>query len=105
MAPARAHERVRRVRRAMEEVPDAQEALLSLDDQQALAAEDEEVLLVGLAVVHRARLAGLEHVEPDPELWVLLDVQLWSLLNDTPVCLESSARRTRRGAAKPRRVR
>ena len=39
----------------------SQRPLLALDQQHALAGEDEEVLLVGLAVVHAARLAGLEH--------------------------------------------
>jgi hypothetical protein len=50
------------------EVPGAQVALLILDDQDALALQDEEVLLLGLAVVERVRLAGLENDKPDPEL-------------------------------------
>ena len=37
--------------------------LLALDDRQALAGQHEEVLLVVLAVVHPAGLAGLEHGE------------------------------------------
>src|SRR5881398_2267739 len=54
--------------RAVEEVPRAQDAFLPLDQQAALARENEEVLLLRLAVVEAVRLAGLEHVQPDAEL-------------------------------------
>src|SRR6266511_3880795 len=48
-------------RRAVHEVPRLEAPLLAVDEQQALAGEDEEVFLVGLSVVQPARLAGLEH--------------------------------------------
>ena len=52
----------------MHEIPPAQRALFALDDQQRLAGEDEEVLLVGLPVVHGHRLAGPENADVDPDL-------------------------------------
>src|SRR6185369_7782551 len=55
-------------RRRVDEVPGAQFSLLALDEQQALAGEDEEVLLLVLAVIEPVGLAGLEHVEPEAEL-------------------------------------
>src|SRR5690242_5438045 len=65
---AGADDHVRDVRRAVDEVPLPQKALLSLGDQQALAAEDEEVLLVGFPVVHAHRPARPEDAEVDPDL-------------------------------------
>lgn len=61
-------DRVRGARRAMDEVPLPQRALLALDDQERLAGEDQEILLVGLPVIHRHRLSRLEHEEVDAEL-------------------------------------
>ena len=55
-------------RRAVDEVPRLQPPLLALDHEHALAGDDEEVLLARLAVVHAARLAGLEHGDADAEL-------------------------------------
>src|SRR5262245_27100877 len=55
-------------RRAVDEVPLAQRTLLPLDDQHAFTGEDEEVLLVGLPVVHPDRLARAEDVEEDAHL-------------------------------------
>src|SRR5438105_10329771 len=52
----------------MDEVPGLQRALLALDDQEALAGEDEEVLLVRLAVVSAAGLAGLKDGDRVAEL-------------------------------------
>jgi hypothetical protein len=52
----------------VEVVPLLQRALLALDDQQALAAENEEALLRVLGVVEALRLAGLEHVQAQAEL-------------------------------------
>jgi hypothetical protein len=52
----------------MHEVPPAQRALLALDDQQRLPGEHEEVLLIGLPVVHRHRLTRSEGDEVDPQL-------------------------------------
>jgi hypothetical protein len=48
----------------MDEVPLSQAMLLTLDDGDALAGENEEVLLVvELAMVLRTALSGLEHGE------------------------------------------
>src|SRR6476661_6550196 len=52
----------------MEEVPRAQRSLLALDEQGALAGQDEEVLLLVLGVVAAVRLAGWKHVDADSEL-------------------------------------
>ena len=52
----------------MHEVPCFQRSLLTLDDQQALAREHEEVLLRVLTVVHAARLSGAEDADADPDL-------------------------------------
>ena len=53
---------------AVDEVPGPQAPFLTLDEEQALAREHEEVLLDVLAVVHAVRLAGSEDVDVDPEL-------------------------------------
>ena len=63
-----------------------------LDDQQALAAQDEEVLLIGLAVVHGAGLARLENVDLEADLRVLLHLELRSLLDEAAVGLKGAAR-------------
>ena len=55
-------------RRAVHEVPLPQRPLLALDDQQRLAREHEEVLLVGLPVVHPHRLARARARRGDAEL-------------------------------------
>src|SRR5262249_58901477 len=68
LAVARADEAVLGPRRAVDEVPGLQVALLALDDQQALPAEDEEVLLVHLAGIAPARLARFEHRDRVAEL-------------------------------------
>ena len=65
---AGADEHVLRPGGAVHEVPLPQRALLALDDEQRLAREHEEVLLIGLPVVHRHRLARPEHDEVDPDL-------------------------------------
>ena len=52
----------------MDEIPLTQRAFLALDDQQRLAADNEEVLLIGLPVVHRHRFPRAEHEEVDSEL-------------------------------------
>jgi hypothetical protein len=52
-------------------------ALLSFDDQQRLAGEQEKILLVGFPVVHRHRLTGPESNEVDPDLWELLLTRRW----------------------------
>ena len=72
-----ADDRVLRVGRAVHEVPLPERALLALDDQQRLAGDDEEVLLISFPVVHRHRLARLEDLHVDPELGeVLLAFQI-----------------------------
>ena len=52
----------------MHEVPLAQRVLFTFDDRQRLSGEQEEILLIGLAVIHRHRLARAKHREVDPEL-------------------------------------
>jgi len=51
-----------------DEVPLPQAPFLALDDQQRLARQHEEILLVGLRVIHRHRLTGREHEEAGPDL-------------------------------------
>ena len=55
-------------RRTVHEIPRLQAALFALDDEQALAGQDEEVLLRPLAVVHAVRLAGAEDADAHPDL-------------------------------------
>ena len=64
----RADEDVLRHRRAVHEVPRLQPALLAVEDEDALPGDDEEVLLIRLAVVHAVRLAGLEHGDAEADL-------------------------------------
>src|SRR5262249_27815749 len=59
---------VRGAGRAVDEVPRAERPLLALDHERALAGQDEEVLLLVLAVVHGHRHPGLEDVQVDAEL-------------------------------------
>src|SRR4051812_27290596 len=51
----------------MEEVPGSETPLLALDEQPALARQDQERLLICLGVVDAA-LTGLEDSQIDPEL-------------------------------------
>src|SRR3954447_14573603 len=51
----------------MEEVPGSETPLLALDEQPALARQDQERLLIFLGVVDAA-LTGLEDSQIDPEL-------------------------------------
>src|SRR5215210_7837430 len=67
-ALAGADEPVLGVRRAVDEVPSLQVPLLALDHEDALAREHEKVLLVPLAVIAAARLAGLEDGDRVPDL-------------------------------------
>src|SRR4051812_24907182 len=55
---AGADEDVRRPGRAVHEVPGRKAPLLTLDEHDGLALDDEEVLLVGLAVVPAGGLTG-----------------------------------------------
>jgi hypothetical protein len=70
-AVARSENRVLRIWRTVDEVPLPQWALLSLDEEQRFARENQEVLLGRLPVVHRHRLTRSEDEEVDPELRVL----------------------------------
>src|SRR5262245_23913751 len=63
-----ADDHVVRASGAMHEIPLPKRALLALDDEQRLAGEHEEVLLVVLPVVHRHRLPRSQPGEVDPEL-------------------------------------
>src|SRR5215217_3633737 len=65
---ARADEDVLRLRRAVDEVPRAKPPLLALDQQHALACDDDEVLLVRLTVIEAARLSRLQHAERESNL-------------------------------------
>src|SRR5918992_4461885 len=67
-AASRSYDHVLRVGRAVHEVPRAQLPLLTLDDQNTFARDDEEVLLIGLPVVHGHRLARPENERIDAEL-------------------------------------
>jgi aminodeoxyfutalosine deaminase len=67
-AGARADNRMLCASRAMEEVPPPQRPLLALHDGERLAVEQEEVLLIAFPVVHRQRLARVEHRQADSEL-------------------------------------
>src|SRR5207244_12832810 len=50
------------------EVPRLELSLAPLDQQDALAGEDEEILLIRLAVIPPARLARLEHGECEADV-------------------------------------
>jgi hypothetical protein len=50
-------------------VPGGQWTKSHLDQEQARAGEDEEVLLVRLVVVSAARLTGLQHGDRESKLW------------------------------------
>ena len=67
------------LRGAVHEVPLPQRSLLALDDEERLTGEHEEVLLVGLPMVHPDRLTRPkdEQVDPDlPEIGLALLVSL-----------------------------
>jgi hypothetical protein len=50
------------------EVPRLQPTLLTLDHQNALTGEHEEILLVGLGVVQPARLSRAEYLEREADV-------------------------------------
>ena len=54
--------------RAVEEIPRTERPLLTLDQQEALAMQDEEALLCLLPVVEPVGLSGLEDAEPHAEV-------------------------------------
>lgn len=68
---SRPDDHVLRVRRAVHEVPRAQVPLLAFDEQNSFARNDEEILLIGLPVVHGHRLARSERECIDAELFGL----------------------------------
>ena len=75
----------------MKEVELPEPPLLLLDDRQALARDDEEVLLGGLGVVHAGRLAGLEHRERVADLGEHLRFEAVPRRRDAAVGLELAA--------------
>ena len=76
---------------AVEEVELPQPSLLLLDDRQALARDDEEVLLSALGVVHAGRLARLEHGERVADLGEHLRLEALASRRDAAVGLELAA--------------
>ena len=93
MPRAGTNDDVLRACRAVHEVPLAQRALLSLDDQEGFAGEHEEILLIGLPVVHRHGLARSKHGEVDAEL------------REVGLALEPADRGAALGVAPPRLAR
>src|SRR5881409_2213392 len=67
----------------MHEVPRAELPLLAFDDQNRLARDDEEVLLVAFPVVHGHRLARLQDERVDAELAGLAPPALEVVSDDT----------------------
>src|SRR4029078_105305 len=59
---------VLRLRRAVDEIPRLEFALLPFDDPKTLAAQDEKAFLPRLLVVHRHRHARRQDVQVDPQL-------------------------------------
>src|SRR5438874_2721426 len=59
---------VLRPRRAVDEIPGHERPLLTLHHEDALASQDEEVLLAGLLVVHRHRHSGRYDVQVDSKV-------------------------------------
>jgi hypothetical protein len=78
--------------RAVDEVPGAERPFLLLDQQQALAGQDEEVLLARLRVVHARRLARLEHRERVADLVEVPRLELGPLLQHAFARLEHAPR-------------
>ena len=104
--PGRPDEDVARAGRTVDEVPGAKVPFLLLDDEEALAGENEEILLLGLGVIQAARLPRLEDVEAEAELREEDLLQLRALAQRWTVCLErSSASRSRDSPPRPRRRR
>src|SRR5215211_6490686 len=62
------HEGVRDAGRAVHEVPLAEGALLTVDEQHAASGQDDEVLLDVLGVVEGAEFPWLEQGDVDPDL-------------------------------------
>ena len=87
----------------MEEIPRTQPPLLAFNEQQAFAAQNEEVLLIRLAVVHGAGRARLEDVQLEADLRVLLYLELRPLPYEAAVGLKAAAR-AEDVVAHPRRV-
>ena len=87
----RPDEDVARAGRTVDEVPGAKVPFLLLDDEEALAGENEEILLLGLGVIQAARLPLLEDVEAEAELREEDLLQLRALAQRWTVCLEGAA--------------
>src|SRR5262245_17480585 len=52
----------------MHEIPGPKRPLFPFDDEHCLPREDEKALLVGLVVVHRHGLAGVENADVETDL-------------------------------------
>src|SRR4051794_17602384 len=85
---AGADEDVLGARRAVDEVPLPQRVLNPVEDDQARAVQDEEVLLVGLGVVLAVRLAGLHDDDVDARVRPVLALPLEEELRAAPRMVE-----------------
>src|SRR5688500_11851588 len=88
---ARTDERVRRARRAVHEVPGAEVTLLVLDDQDAFAHQDEEVLLHRLRVVHVGRPPRPEYAQDESRARLDVLAEIRPAAQDEVVGLEDAA--------------
>ena len=90
-AVPRTDEAVRCPRRAVHEVPRLQPTLLTLDHQNALTGEHEEMLLVGLGVVQPARLSRAEYLEREADVGEPVNGQVRAPAQDGRVGLEDAS--------------
>jgi hypothetical protein len=72
------------------EIPRPERPFLLLYEKETLTRENEEVFLVGLRVVHPARLSGGEHRQGDAQVGEALHLQIGPLAEDRPVGLEDA---------------
>src|SRR5919106_5884948 len=87
----RADEGVRSARRAVRVVPSPERPLLALDEQDALAHEDEEVLLlIRLVVVQAGRLCRRDDAECEPRERPFVGLEVGSTLQEDAVGLEDA---------------
>jgi hypothetical protein len=86
---------------AVHEIPLPQRPLLPLDDQERLAGEHEEVLLVDLPVVHPHQLAGAEHEQVDPNLGEVHLALERQTLSSPPRCRQRASRALRTNQPSP----
>jgi len=72
----------------MEEVPRSKPALFLLDDRDALARQDEEILLARIGVIQAARLPWEEECEVDADLVEPVAVEIGTPAKSGPAALE-----------------